>query len=259
MINSILQQLDLDDKEIEVYLNLLKIGPTRASILAYQLGHPRTTVQNILIRLEKEGLVTRSLEQNIAVFIPVHPEKLIQIVEDKKRTKDKEFEKIISDLKIIAPELEKTLAISKSLPNVKFFRGKEAVRKILFDTLNSKTELKDFANIDAMFKYVKDINDEYVTEREKTTITKRSLLLDTPFARKVYESGQYSPKSHKGYKWIKSNLYPFSLEMNIYDGKVSYITYTENDFTGVIIQNEYIYQMHESMWRLIWDLLPKSL
>jgi hypothetical protein len=59
-----------------------------------------------------------------------------------------------------------------------------------------------------------------------------------------------------GYKWIKSELYPFALEMNIYDGKVSYITYVENDFTGVIIENEHIYRMHDSMWNLIWDMLP---
>lgn len=107
-----------------------------------------------------------------------------------------------------------------------------------------------------MFEHVKDINDEYVEEREKTTVTKRSLLLDTPFARKVYGSGKYSPKSHKGYKWVPADRYPFSLEMNIYDGKISYLTYIENDIIGVIVQNDTIYQMHDSMWNLIWDSLP---
>jgi len=146
---------------------------------------------------------------------------------------------------------------NKSIPNVRFYQGKEAVRQVLFDTLTSKTELKDFANIDAMFKHVQDINDEYVTEREKTSITKRSLLLDTPFARSVYESGTYSTKSHKGYKWIKESLYPFAVEMNIYDGKVSYLTYVENEFIGVIIENEHIHRLHDSLWNLIWNMLPE--
>ena len=94
--------------------------------------------------------------------------------------------------------------------------------------------------------------------KTKHPVTKRSLLLDTPFARQVYESGNYSTKSHKGYKWINNALYPFALEMNIYDGKVSYITYVENDFVGVIIENEHIYRMHDSMWLMAWDLLPNS-
>ena len=108
-----------------------------------------------------------------------------------------------------------------------------------------------------MFKYAQDINDIYIAEREKSTVTKRSILLETPFAHQVYDQGKYSPKSHKGYKWINQELYPFAIEMNIYDGKISYITYVENDFVGVIIENQYIYQMHDSIWNFLWNTLPK--
>lgn len=255
MIEAVLQQLGLDDKEIKVYLQLLKHAPVRASTIAYQLGLPRTTVQNILLRLEKEEFASKSLEKNVALFSPIHPDNLIGLVESKRRQQNSVFDRLSQDLKTITPQLTAFLSPHKRIPHVHFYQGREGARKILFDTLTSRTELKDFANIDAMFQHVKDINDQYVAEREKTNITKRSLLLDTPFARQVYESGQYSPKSHKGYKWIKANLYPFSLEMNIYDGKISYITYVEDDFVGVIIANEHIYQMHESMWRLLWDVL----
>lgn len=254
MIKEVLGELGLDQKEVDIYLHLLRFGASRASTIAYQLKLPRTTVQNILLRLEKEELVTKTLDKNVAVFAPVSPDSLAQLMEIKKRQKMAEFDSVVADLKRITPDLNSIMNIDKNMPSVKLYKGRDAVRKILFDTLTSKTELKDFANIDAMFKYVRDINDEYVVEREKTKVTKRSLLLDTPFARKIYESGECSPKSHKGYKWIKNNLYPFSLEMNIYDGKVSYITYVEDDFVGVIIENEHIYKMHDSMWNLIWDL-----
>lgn len=255
MIREVLSQLELDAKEVALYLQLLKIGPNRASTLAYQLGFPRTTVQNILLRLEREELVTKSMEKNVAIFAAVHPDNLVRLVEIKRKEKNSAFDRVIDDLKMISPQLISMMHSNKRVPNVRFFQGREGARKILFDTLTSKTELKDFANIDAMFQHVKDINDEYVAAREKTNITKRSLLLDTPFAHQVYESGNYSPKSHKGYKWIQSGLYPFSLEMNIYDGKISYITYVEDDFIGVIIENEHIYKMHDSIWNLLWNLL----
>ncbi len=73
---------------------------------------------------------------------------------------------------------------------------------------------------------------------------------------KIYESGKYSPKSHHGYKWIDRELYSFTIEMNIYDGKVSYLTYVKDDFVGVIIENEHIYRMHDSIWNMLWDFLP---
>jgi len=257
MIKEILKRIGLDEKGTQIYLKLLRYGPNRASTLAYQMGLPRTTVQNILTRLEKEQVVTKSTEKNVHVFAPVHPDNLRRLVEMVRREKNSEFDRLVEDLKAVTPELTSMMKSNKRIPNVQFFQGKEAVRRVLFDTLTSKTELKDFTNIDAMFKHVKNINDEYVAEREKTTIAKRSLLLDTPFARQVYESKKYSPKSHKGYKWINANLYPFALEMNIYDGKISYITYVDEDFVGVIIENEHIYRMHDSMWNLLWDLLPK--
>lgn len=254
-ISDLLIQFGLDSKEAEIYLRLLRVGPTRASVLAYQMDLPRTTVQNILLRLEKEHFVTKIFQKNVHIFSATHPENLPSLLETKKRQELDRFQNIDEQLSNFTPQLL-AMMHTKKTPNVRLYQGEEAVRTVLFDTLTSKTELKDFANIDAMFQYAKETNDEYVAAREKTKITKRSLLLDTPFAREVYEGGEYSPKSHKGYKWIKS-MYPFALEMNIYDGKVSYITYVKDDFVGVIIENDYIYQMHNSMWNMMWDMLPE--
>lgn len=256
MISDILRQFNLDKKEISIYLQLLQTGSTRASTLARVLKLPRTTVQNILVRLEKEGFTTKAQEKNTFIFTATHPDNLTRMLEMKKRQTVSEINHQIEVMQRLTPQLVGMMNNQKSIPRVQFFQGKEAVRKVLFDTLTSKTELKDFANIDAMFEQVREINDDYVAEREKSKITKRSLLLDTPFARQIYESGKYSPQSHKGYKWINKNLYPFTLEMNIYDGKVSYITYVKNDFVGVIIENDHIYRLHDSMWNLIWDVLP---
>lgn len=251
-----LKKLGFDEKEITVYTQLLKAGPARAGILAYQCNLPRTTTQNILIRLEEKNVVSKAQEGSNYVYTAAHPENLLFLIEIQKRESMKKYNDLLEEVTKITPDLVKLTQGYKNIPRVHFYRGKEAVRRVLFDTLSSKTELKDYANIDAMFKYVRDINDEYVLEREKTDITKRSLLLDTPFARQIYEKSDYSSKSHKGYKWINAELYPFSLEMNIYDGKVSYITYVENNFVGVIIENEHIYELHNSIWNLAWDIIP---
>lgn len=256
MLLQTLQQVGFDEIEAQTYIMLLKLGQSRASILAYRMDMPRSTVQNILKRLEDMSFVSKVKEKNYFVYVPMHPENLIRIVEMRKQQNQTEYEQMIASLTKVAPQMVSMMRSCEDIPSVQFYRGREAAYTVLFDTLDSKTELKDYANIDAMFGQIEDINNEYVAAREKTSITKRSLLLDTPFARRVYGSGKYSSKSHKGYKWIDSELYPFTIEMNIYDGKVSYLTYVEDDFVGVIIENEYIYQMHESIWNMAWDLLP---
>ncbi|MFA6023792.1 MAG: helix-turn-helix domain-containing protein [Candidatus Gracilibacteria bacterium] len=267
MLLQTLKTFGLDDKEIAVYLRLLQAGEQKASVLAYQMAQPRTSIQNILLRLEQEEMVHKRFEKNTALYTAVSPEEFYLNLESRLVRQQNESKKSLGALKKILPELESMMSSNKHLPGVKFFRGIEGVRKVLFDTLTSKTELKDFANIDAMFEHIKEVNDEYVAAREKlvtTTkphLTKRSLLLETPFAHKVYESGSYSPKSHKGYKWLpaqdpRAKPHFFSIEMNIYDDKVSYLTYVENDLIGVIIENHHIFEMHSALWDMLWDSLP---
>lgn len=266
MLQETLQHFGLDDKEIAVFLRLLKFGEIRASALAYQMGLPRTTVQNILLRLEQEELITKHFQKNTAIYSALPPEEVLLTWQMRERRRADEAKKNLSDFQKILPELESMMRTNKTLPGVRFYRDIDGIQKVLRDTLTSKTELKDFANIDAMFQIIKPVNDAYVAEREKLVgkhpwLTKRSLLLDTPFARKIYESGTYSPKSHKGYKWLPKGgpggkPYFFSLEMNIYDGKISYLTYVENGLVGVIIENDTIYQMHNALWDMLWDSLP---
>lgn len=256
LTKQVLSELGLSSLEVMVYLELVQHSKMNPATLAKKLKVPRTTMQNILLRLERKGFVSVNESKNTLSYNALHPENLFVNFQKEKNDLLLHYNKLEDQLKTVIPEIIGVMQTSKSIPQVRFFQGLEGVRAVLFDTLTSKTELKDFANIDAMFDVIKEVNDDYVSQREKTNIVKRSLLLDTKFARKVYESGKYSPKSHKGYKWIPESLYPFVIEMNIYDGKVSYLTYVKNEIIGVIIENDYIYQMHNSMWNLVWDLLP---
>ncbi len=257
MLIKALQQLGLGERDIEVYLALVKQPAVRPSALAGRMRLPRTTIQNVLLRLERHGLVMRDQSDRALAYSAVHPENLLVLLQGQKNQAIAHFARCEEELQRIIPEITGMMHSAKSIPQVRFFRGRDGAREVLFDTLTSKTQLKDFANIDAMFEVIQDINNAYVAEREKTKITKRSLLLDTPFARQIYESGRYSPRSHKGYKWIPGELYPFSIEMNIYDGKISYLTYIREELIGVIVENDYIYQMHDSIWNLLWDMLPE--
>jgi len=258
MIKKVLARLGLDKKEIKVYLQLLKNGASRASTIAGQLKLPRTTVQNILLRLEEVGLTTKHSQKNVHIFTPVHPDDLAKIIEVRKRKTIKEFDDLIKDINDSKKEILSVLGSAKRIPRVRFYKGEEAARKLFFDTLSSKTEVKGILNYDSLYHSLKDVNDEYVAEREKTNVKKRSMILDTPLARKEQRTGVYSPKSYKGSKWIDPQKYHFTAEVNIYDGKVSYLTYADKEYVGVLIEDRQIYEMQEALWRMIWDSLPEN-
>lgn len=258
MIQDLLKDLGLDGLEAKVFLQLLKSNVSRVSTLAYQLKLPRTTIQSALLRLEDQELVTKIFEKNTALYSAIHPEEILTIIDTKKRKTELQMEELKKNFKKYMPELVGRMSTDKNIPNVRFYKGKSGVRKVLFDTLTSKTEIKGFIDVDAMDERVFEINREYVKAREKSKVKKRAFILDSPHARFIRESGKYSPKSYIAWKWIDKNRYPFSVEVNIYDGKISYLTYVENDLIGVIIENEHIYQMQKSMWNLLWDMLPEG-
>lgn len=256
MLTELLIELGVTGKEQNAYLALVRNGALTPAEVAEKISVPRTTAQNILIRLKQKELASAVKLKSKSCFEATHPEVLKYLLQIRKKELIQRFDNLESLYNEALPDFVSLMQRGNSFPQVRFFRGKEGAREVLFDTLKHNREIKDFANIDAMFDVFQDVNDEYVKAREKSSVTKRSLLLDTPFARGVYEGGQYSPKSHKGYKWIPPNLYKFTIEMNIYSGRVSYLTYVKEELIGVIIENKYIFEAHDAIWNLLWDLLP---
>lgn len=262
MIQDILGKIGLDSKEQAVYLQLLKNGPSRASTLAYQIKLPRTTVQNILIRLETKEIATKEVIENVNIYTPITPDNLIELLKWDKKEKEYEYDQLIRNLEAIHPALTSLMNSNKNLPIIQFYKGHEGVKEALFETLKSKTEIKGIINPGTMHAEIQDINTEYIRAREKTKLKKRSIMLDSANVRGIYEKGNYSPKTFAEYKWIKPDQYPFGpnfdTETMIYDDKVLFLNYKENHFTGVSIQNKFINEMQSAMWDILWHLLPAN-
>ena len=70
-------QLGFSQREAEVYLMLLRIGPSPASSLAQRVGMKRVTVYSVLDSLLARGLVTFEQEGGYRKYIPHDPECLM--------------------------------------------------------------------------------------------------------------------------------------------------------------------------------------
>lgn len=79
-----LREYGLNDKEIEVYVNLLKIGEATLQEISKKCRFPRTTVYNTLNYLIVKGLVSKVDKQHIAYYTATDPAKMKEILERKK-------------------------------------------------------------------------------------------------------------------------------------------------------------------------------
>jgi sugar-specific transcriptional regulator TrmB len=97
-------EFNLTQKEAKVYYMLCKLGPTKASILAHQLGISRPEIYNILKKLQEKGMVESTLERPMK-FMAISFEKVIDrlIKEEEKRIE--EIKTVIEKANLFSPHL----------------------------------------------------------------------------------------------------------------------------------------------------------
>lgn len=255
MYLTILKQAGLDDNEAQIYEFLLKNGESSAQDIYTKSTLTKGIVYNTIENLVEKGLVHKKLlkpknpnvrnVKKIAYFSPEHPDKLLGFIKDKQKALETahnnieaNFTSLISDFNLVSGK-----------PGIQFFEGIAGIRKVVMDTLTAKSTIRTYADMEAVMSNIKKINDEQAKKRVELGIKKRALLMDTKFARD-YIHNYY--KEVTDTRLISGDLFPFVAAMQIYDGKISYITFSKKTKIGVIIQDDDIYNMHKSLFEHNW-------
>jgi predicted transcriptional regulator len=99
-----LRKIGLNDKEIKVYLALLKNGRATPAALSRLTSINRATVYNIAKGLLTKGIIAEDLGGKTLYFAPLPPENLHQIIDRPKRELEEKgdlIKKAIADLSLI--------------------------------------------------------------------------------------------------------------------------------------------------------------
>ena len=134
LVEPYFQELGFNQKEIEVYLCLARLGKSSATVLAKSCQMPRSTVYSVLDQLYQRGLVSLEQKKGITLFIPNPPSSIQRMVESDKEEQIKEIEKkeqVASELvEVISPLFKSE---NFSVPKLQFFEGKANVTSMLYD------------------------------------------------------------------------------------------------------------------------------
>lgn len=137
MIVEKLRQFGLDEKEISVYLALISLGPSPASVIAAKSGVNRGTTYDILKKLSQQQLVSHhdqyKRDGKITRFAPEPPEKIVTAIEKKMG----DLAALKESVKKSLPELSSLYEKSGAKPVVKYYEGSAGLRTILQDVLGT--------------------------------------------------------------------------------------------------------------------------
>ncbi|MDD5193782.1 MAG: helix-turn-helix domain-containing protein, partial [Candidatus Nanoarchaeia archaeon] len=122
-----LKQAGLTENESKVYLALIELGPSLAGQISRKTGLHRRTIYDTTEMLIKKGLAGYILKNNRKLFQASNPNRLLEIIKEKQDI----LNPLVSDL------LEK-YAKTKEKEETNFYKGKEGLKTIFEDQLDSK-------------------------------------------------------------------------------------------------------------------------
>ncbi len=246
-----LKQLGLSDKEAKVYLASLELGETAVQQIAKKAGVNRPTAYVEIENLIKMGLMSSVEKGKKRYFAASSPGQLSRLLDKEKS----EIEKKTEDFSKIMPELEEIFELGqiKEKPRVRFFEGKEGIKAIREDILETKTDdTKEFVPLDDSYKFFPPLPEDH-----RVRIAKK--LKKIP-GKTIYTSNEGPILSAKEdlieRRFIPSEKFPFHTQITIYGDKIALVSLKDR-LVGVIIENQGITESMKSIFNLAWEAAEK--
>jgi len=242
----------LSKEQAIVYEVLLKQGESPASAIAKAIPSgttlSRPLVYKVLEELIELDLASKSDETGkIAKFTPKHPVAITKVIDKEKERIERTKKQFLAT----SGKLSSLFNLSVGKPGVQFYEGEDGIWEVLLDSLTASEEILTYADLEAIAKYIPELNAEYSAAREDKDVKKRGLVIDSPEARKFLKS--YDGKvTNTKLITATEGVVPFQTIMQIYDNKVSYITLTDEYLVGIIITDQFIANTHKYLFESLW-------
>lgn len=225
-----LRDIGLTEVESRVYLKLLELQKATTGLIAKKSSIHRRTVYDALERLVIKGLASYIKENNRRYFTPANPERLLEIMDEKRDRLEKGIALLKQQWSIV-PEKEETV----------FFRGKQGLKTVFDDQVR---ERKDICVIGGS-KNAENILEFYFPRFTKLR-AKKKINLRIIFAcdriRKRFPLSKfrYLPKE-----------YDTDVSINIYGDKVAIIQWDK--LFVILIKDKEIAYAYRNYFGIIWS------
>lgn len=236
MDTSILKKLGLDEREIQVYLTLLRLSNTTASIVSKETDIDRATCYRYLDSLINKGLVSYAIENNIKYFKPAHPEKILRDIKESE-----------SEYKKILPELINLSNLPKEETTAEVYKGKNGIKTVLREILRTKTDhlvLGDEGHFQDIFPV---FFEQYINECNRLKIKEKVLC-----TKSVFEKVKEFDYNYSETRALNESI-PLPTTTIIYGNKIALFNW-ELPYNVVLITNKNMAESYRNNFNLLWGM-----
>ncbi len=251
MLEKFLRDIGLNDKELAIYLELLKLENCSVLDLSKKTKILRTTIYPILNDLEQKGLISRVQVGKKINFQAEAPEKLNTFIETQK-LKLAEQSKLASEY---IPQLKSLSRQTGEKPVIKVYDGREGIIKANEESFGYD---KENPNDISYFIYPFDLLEKFFSGSEIQKA--RGVRLTKHIKSKslyTYSKGERGSDEYSRRIRIDGAKYPVKCDISIYRDRVRIHTLGKS-LSSVLIKSQDIADTLKSLFELIFDHLDKK-
>lgn len=239
-----LEKYGLNKKSSKVYLSLVKRLEANISDISKDTSIPRATVYKILIDLEKQDLVSKLMKNRVRYYT------LTKINQLERNLREKQ-----DAISNIIPELKNLVFTAKKDSSVKILNGKEGVRLMWEDIMDSFKTSSCKDNFAIAGEGAQKFHPRYFSEWKKTQkkLKIAPQIIYPESLRVVHEKSTRANNSSHVEKRYTNNDISFEGAINLYAGrKVAIASFDDKKPHLIIIDSPEIYKLFLMLWRLMW-------
>ncbi|MCB1644352.1 MAG: hypothetical protein KDI36_02820 [Pseudomonadales bacterium] len=247
IIHDTLKGIGLNQREIDIYLTLLKLGPVSIRDIAEASGINRGTTYETLKSLRELSLVSYFPKGKRRFFCAEPPDQLLRMAEEKKQRLDIHHRvlesQVIPDLMQLTPGGDST--------HVRHYEGDDGIEFVLRDILRTAQHNPEQGycvySSKKIRKYLYRPFPNFTRQRVQQGIYVRVIAIG--------EGGEDAPLSSR--KWLPTTQSdPAASYVAIYPPKCAMISLVRDDYpTAVIIEAEAIARSFQLTFDALWDKL----
>lgn len=229
-----LKEIGLNDKEIKVYLALLKLGQNTVNEISKQADLNRVTCYDILKNLLESGYVGYVIKSGVKYFEAVEPSRFL----DELKLKQEKIQEIM-------PELE---SIKKSLlekPDIETYEGINGLKSIFNDILKENKQA-DFIGAPKMLDALEFYFPHFIKQKRKQNIFSRVITED---CKEMHEYKRKAPKKYINMKFINNKI---DVTKIIYGSKIAYLAFDKENSIGILINHKGIAEEEKRLFERLW-------
>lgn len=251
-MNELFARLNCSATQAKIYLLLLELGPSIASMLAKRARIKRVTVYGALEGLVQKGLVETFKKNHVSYYQANSPEVIANMLDlqlEEEQRFNKRAHKKIEELK----ELQQSSAVPiiEVKDVIRYYQGQDAVNTLIQENLQLKDKTQYCIGLSGYHSLkIEGQWKSYIKNRVKKGMKVLSIQANTPEGKKYQARDE---KELRQTKLIPPEKCPDHGELNIIGDHIILFTREEDESQGVKITNKKIAKILKKLFELAWE------